>query len=120
MNNIQELALELVQKNISKESQIHFKDRWFAFYDDKCGQRGHYVLPYTDYGNKIIKDSYIVKRVLSFENEVDKGKDGAVLGVLNLTKCKALSIKEESIEFENFTFYFKGNPNTQSMKFVYE
>ena len=119
MNNIQKLGLQLVKDNISKEAWVEFDKRWFTFYIDNCGQRGHYIIPMKMYGN-MIPDHYIVKRVLSFTNEVDEGKDGAILGVFNLTECRVLEIKEKSIVFENFTIYLEGNPSTRGMNFKYE
>ena len=118
MNNIQKLALELVAKNISKDSTLYFKEDFFRFYIDSSGQRGHYIIPYNQYGS-IIPNIYTIKRVLSFVNNGDEGKEGAVLGVLYLDKCKAILIKENSIEFEQFTIHFNENPSTKRMDFEY-
>ncbi len=119
MNNIQELGLELIKNNISHKATLRFKDDWFNFYIDSCGQRGHYIIPYISYGY-LTKDNYIIKRALSFTNPIDEGKDKAILGVLNLTKCKVVSIEENKIEFENFTINLEGNPCTNKLNFVYE
>lgn len=115
---IQELGLDLVKANISKQSTVEFKKRWFTFHDDSCGQRGHYIKQYRAYGH-IIPDHYIVKRVLSFTNKGDEGKEDAVLGILNLKECKVIAITELAVEFENFKVFFKGNPYTQAVGFKY-
>jgi hypothetical protein len=119
MNNIQELALELMTKNLSPKTRIEFKDHWFTFYIDTCGQRGHYVIPYKAYGS-IVENHYVIKRELSFTNECDEGKNKAILGVLNLAKCKAISINQNNIEFEQFIIHFDRNPASDSINFVYE
>ena len=116
--NFQEECLKLVCKEISAESNLLFKEGWFTFYNDTCGQRGHYILPYKAYG-RTIPNHYIIKRSLSFENEEDKGKQNAVLGILNLEKCKAISVSEDKIEFENFTIYLKNNSNSHKHKQFY-
>lgn len=118
--NFQEECLKLVAKELSENANITFKKRWFTFYDDTCGQRGHHILPYKPYDLKVIPNHYVIRRTLSFENEVDKGKDCAILGILNLKECKALSVTDESIEFENFTINFKGNPSSYKHAKYYE
>ena len=108
MVNIQEIALDIITEQVSKTMRIEFNDDWFTFYFDGSGQRGHHIIPYIE-GEHVIKNRYIVKRVLQFCNSVDIGTDGAILGVLKLDKCKALSIKADRIEFENFTIYLNNN-----------
>lgn len=120
MNNIQEIALELIEKNIGPNTTIQFKDRWFTFYIDTCGQRGHCIIPYNPYGLKKVPNVYTILRVLSFENDEDKGKDGAILGVIDFSKCKALSILDNKIEFENFTIDFERNPHEHKANKFYE
>lgn len=116
---IQQIALDLIKENISKECWIHFDDSWYSFNHDLSGQRGHYIVPYKGYG-AIIEDHYLIKRALMFVNQGDEGKEGAILGILNLKKYKVTAIKKNKIKFLNFTFYFKDNPCTRSMNFVYE
>lgn len=106
MNNIQTLGLKLIADNVSDSSRIFFKDRFFDFYDDTSGQRDHVVSKYKCYG-KISPDHYIVHRKLSFTNKIDEDKDGAILGIFDLTKCTVISIEEESVEFDTFTIKLK-------------
>ena len=113
---IQELGLKYVRENVGPGNAIVFKDRWFDFYIDNCGQRGHYILPYVSYGKKVIKDNYIVRRILSFDNLVDKGKNHAVLGVVNLKECKVVSITSNYVQFEMLKFYFDDNSNKDKIK----
>lgn len=115
---IQELGLKLVRENVGPGNAIVFKDRWFDFYIDNCGQRGHYVLPYVTYGKKVIKDSYIVRRILSFNNEPDVGKEHAVLGVIRLHECKVVSITSDYVQFDMFKFYFDCNSEKDKIKRV--
>jgi len=119
MINLQELGLEIIKNNISQKCRIQFKDTWFTFYTDCSGQRGHYVMAYKPYDHKIIENHYIIKRHLSFINDIDVGKDKAVLGILNLEKCKIINIQEDKIEFENFTFHLYDNNSTQGINFEY-
>jgi hypothetical protein len=118
MLNIQELGLDLIAKNISKNTRIEFKNDWFRFYVDWCGQRGHYVIP-ADYYGKLVPNKYTIKRVLHFTNAIDEGKDKAVLGEIDLTKCKVVAINEDSVEFENFTIYLNRNNWTDRNDFEY-
>jgi hypothetical protein len=107
--NIQDAALQFVKDNLSSNTRLSFKNNSFTFYVDNCGQRGHCLVPYNSYGT-IIENHYVVIRLLSFENQIDLGKNGAILGVLNLNKCKAIAIKENSIEFDLCTIEFEYNP----------
>lgn len=104
--DIQSLGLKLVDENITENSRLFFKDDWFRFYIDTCGQRDHIIEPFIAYGHRV-EDQYVIKRKLSFTNPEDVGKDGAVLGTIDLTKCKVASICSDKIVFENFTIIFK-------------
>ncbi len=103
---LEHLAIEHINNLLSKDTYILFKDDMFTFYDDSCGQRLHKVTKYSPYGD-VIFGMYRVIRVLSFENEIDKGKDGAILGVLDLNKAKLISIHPDKIEYEFFTVLLK-------------
>lgn len=116
MYTLQEIALELVKTHINQG--CHITSKLFSPYDDSTGQRGHYIIPYKPYG-RIVEHTYVMKRVLSFVNPGDEGKDKAVLCLLNLNESKALSIHDNRIEFEYFTFYFNNNPSTRKLDFEY-
>lgn len=110
VSRIQIIASELIEDNLSKECWIQFKDRWLDFYIDCNGQRGHYIVRYKKYTDaNPYQYKYIIRRNLSFTNKIDEGKQDAILGVLDISKCKIISIQEDKIEFESFIFHFKGN-----------
>ena len=119
MSYLQNLGLKLIKENLSKDSYLHFEDNWLKTYFDNSGQRGHYLIQSKMYGVEF-ENQYFVKRVLSFTNQKDEGKDKAMLFEINLNKCKVVGIKEESVKFDNFEIFFNNNPWTQKLDFIYD
>ena len=108
MIELQQIGMELVKNNLDENTSIMFNERCFNFYYDNNGQRLHYIIPYVSYGYSL-ENQYIIKRLLSFCNEEDKGKEDAILGVLDLNKSKVISIHKTKVEFEFFTIVFREN-----------
>jgi hypothetical protein len=101
-----EIAIDLIALKLNPKMYVHFKNEVFKFYDDSCGQRLHRVEPYYGYSQKPMYGYFRVKRKLSFTNEGDKGKDGAILGILDLNKCLVVAISPDKVEFDAFTITF--------------
>lgn len=107
MEKLHNQAIKYLNEHLSDKSRVAFKEDFFNFYDDTCGQRGHKIEKYKGYATKPMYGLYRVIRKLSFTNEVDKGKEGAILGILDLTKTKFISLHEDKIVFDNVTIYLK-------------
>lgn len=106
--SLKDQAIDHILSKIDKNTQVYFDKEAFTFYYDPCGQRLHKVEPYYGYGNgkKPVRGLFLVTRVLSFENEIDKGKNGAILGVVDLNKLNFVSLHEDKVVFEIITFAF--------------
>lgn len=80
---------------------LDFNNGLFRDYCDASGQRRAY-LEHFSYKLDNVKFpgsvTYIVRRKLSFTNDVDKGTEGAILGTLIVDNRKYNSLKIESFE----------------------
>lgn len=81
----------------------------YSTYNDTNGQRRSYLTFYTystteiDIPEEHFEGNYHVKRKLSFTNNSDKGKDGAILGVLTIPK----KIKDFKFERKGDSMYLE-------------
>lgn len=107
MTTLEKNALKSIYSNLNKDTNIGFTNGYFEFYDDTCGQREHTVEVYKGYGLKKVPGCFRVIRKLSFTNEVDKGKDGAILGILDVTRATLVSLSEDKVVYKEFTINFK-------------
>lgn len=106
MISLKQEAIKRVMRNVQNIKWIQFNNDAFSFYDDTCGQREHKVEQYIAYGHKV-KDHLRVIRKLTFTNKVDEGKEGAILGIIDLGKLTLLSIEEKKVVFTLLTIHFK-------------
>lgn len=107
MDKLHNEAIKHINEHLSEKTRISFKEDFFNFYDDTCGQRLHKVEKYKGYGTKPMYGIYKIFRKLSFTNQIDVGKDGAVLGILDLTRTELISIHKDRVVFENVIIYLK-------------
>ena len=106
MDKLHNEAIKYICENLSDKTWVSFKEDIFNFYYDNSGQRLHKVELYKGYDVKPIYGMFKITRKLSFTNKEDEGKDGAVLGILDLTKAELISIHPKKVIFDIVTVYF--------------
>jgi len=107
MDELHNNAIKYVSKNLTERTLVEFNNNFFSFYDDTCGQRLYRIEPYKGYDKTPIYGMFRVIRKLAFTNQIDEGKEGAILGILNLTHCDFVSLHKDKVVFDNITIYLK-------------
>lgn len=109
----QEIVLSMLLKAIDNKIifNLYTIDGLFKSYDDSTGQRECYVEHYG-YGNPDSKNyptTFKIMRHCSFINDGDKGKEGAVIGILLLGEIenKKIELKDNSITIGSIRMSFR-------------
>jgi len=96
--HIQELALAFLDDESKYFNlQVDFKKDKVSFSDDGANRR-HSMKKFLIHGAPCPNHFSVIRE--------DGPNDGVFLCVINLNHCKVLSIKENYIEFEDFTFSY--------------
>ena len=108
IDELRERAIELIDEHIEKFSvRVEYENSLLRHYVDTCGQRGHHLVHYNYEPSKekgrdheCWGGHYLIIRDCTFANECDAGKDGALLGSIDLKKAKdiAISVTTKQIE----------------------
>ena len=100
IEEIRERAIDLVDEHIEKyQVGVAYKNSMLRHYVDTCGQRGHHLVHYNydptrekGRGHECWNGLYLIIRNCTFSNECDAGKDGALLGSIDLKKAENIAI----------------------------
>lgn len=113
---MRELILQAFQKAVANKIivWVSTNDEFLKFYDDTTGQRQCYLEYYGPGERKepsLWPDVFKLKRHLTFINNGDEGKEGAVLAVIGLhedyfTPTTHIKIQRSRIELGSLIFQF--------------
>lgn len=121
--SLRAIARQMLIERLDSTTAIWFnrEKSGFSFYVDLSTQRGTFLVWQEDFGLEQHRHKSLIVKRYSPNKQANEDQDtveGAILGIVHLCWANVVSIKENSIEFEDFSIVFNGD--LRHIKFNYD